>query len=113
MSVRNKQTVLSIGIQHFKEFKIPLNISHKEYINIVGRTGLSAISIKRSFKKWPIFLRALELAAPELRKKPEPPKPAPKAEAKPASAPKPVLKEAAKPASKPVPKPKAAPKKES
>ena len=113
MSVRNKRTVLDIGIQHFKEFNLPLNISHKEYLGIVGRVGLSAISIKRSFKTWPIFLRALELVAPEIRKKPEPPKPAPKAEAKPAPAPKPAPKGAPKPTPKPAPKPKVAPKKES
>lgn len=105
MGIRNRRAVLEIAVEHFKEFNIPLTVSHKEYLAIVGtRMGLSTPSIKRSFKRWPILVKAVasKLA---LEKKPEPPKPEPKkAEAKPAPAAKP----------KTAPKPKAAPvKKES
>jgi hypothetical protein len=94
MGIRNKRAVLDIAAEHFKEFKIPLTASHKEYLAIVGsRMGISAPSVKRSFKRWPILVKAV---AAKLASEPAPaPKPAPKkAEAKPA----------------PVAKPKAAPK---
>lgn len=105
MGIRNRKAVLEIAVDHFKEFKIPLDATHKEYLAIVGnRMGLSAPSIKRSFKRWPILMKAVaaKLAS---EKKPEPPKPTPKkAEARPATVTKP----------KTAPKPKAAPvKKES
>lgn len=105
MGIRNRKAVLEIAVEHFKEFNIPLTVNHKEYLAIVGtRMGLSAPSVKRSFKRWPILMKAVasKLA---VEKKPEPPKPAPKkAEAKPATVTKPKV----------APKPKAAPvKKES
>jgi hypothetical protein len=105
MGIRNKKAVLEIAVEQFKEFKIPMSVTHKEYLGIVGnRIGLSAPSIKRSFKRWPILMKAVS-AKLATEKKPEPPKPEPrKAEAKPAPAAKP----------KTAPKPKAAPvKKES
>lgn len=110
MGIRNKRAVLDIATEHFKEFKIPLSVSHKEYLAIVGtRMGISAPSVKRSFKRWPILVKAVaaKLALePAPAPKPAPtPKPAPKkAEAKPAPAEKP----------KAAPKPKVGPvKKES
>lgn len=103
MGIRNRRAVLEIAVEHFKEFDIPLNVSHKEYLAVVGtRMGLSAPSIKRSFKRWPILVKAVasKLA---VEKKLEPPKPAPKkAEAKSATVTKP--KTAPKPKAEPVKK---------
>lgn len=110
MGIRNRRAVLEIAVQHFTEFKIPLNVDYKEYVAIVGKQmALKTTSVKRSFKRWPILLKAVGKAMP-----PAPPKPAPKPAAKPA----PEVKAPAKPATvtkpKVAPKPKAAPvKKES
>lgn len=99
MGLRAKQTVLEIAAEHFKQFKLPLSIEHKEYVSIVGPTmAINAISVKRSFKKWSILVHALRKHYPELAEQPKP-APAPK----PAAAPK-----AAPAKSAPASKPKAA-----
>lgn len=99
MGLRAKQTVLQQAAQHFKEFKLPLTIEHKEYVAIVGsKMAINAVSVKRSFKKWSVLLHALKKHYPELVEQPKP-APAPK----PAAAPK-----AAPAKSAPAPKPKAA-----
>lgn len=105
MGLRAKRTVLEVAAQHFKEFNLPLTIEHKDYVAAVGtKMAVSAISVKRSFKKWSVLVHALRKHYPELAEKPKP-APAPK----PAAAPK-----AAPAKSAPAPKPKAAPvKKES
>jgi len=97
MGLRAKQTVLGQAAQHFKEFKLPLTIDHKEYVAIVGsKMAINAISVKRSFKKWSVLLHALKKHYPELVEKPAP-------------APKPAVAPKAAPAkSAPAPKPKAA-----
>lgn len=98
MGLRAKRTVLEMASQHFKEFGLPLTIDHKDYVVAVGsKIAISAISVKRSFKKWSVLLHALRKHYPELVEAPKPapaPAPAPKSAAAPKAAPaKPVKKE--------------------
>lgn len=100
MGLRAKKTVLEMASQHFKEFGLPLTIDHKDYVAAVGsKIAISAVSVKRSFKKWSVLLHALRKHYPELveASKPVPapaPAPAPKpAAARKAAPAKPVKKE--------------------
>ena len=98
MGLRAKRTVLEMASQHFKEFGLPLTIDHKDYVVAVGsKIAISAISVKRSFKKWSVLLHALRKHYPELVEAPKlapAPAPAPKPAAAPKAAPaKPVKKE--------------------
>ena len=98
MGLRAKRTVLEMASQHFKEFGLPLTIDHKDYVVAVGsKIAISAISVKRSFKKWSVLPHALRKHYPELVEAPKPapaPAPAPKPAAAPKAAPaKPVKKE--------------------
>ena len=99
MSVRSKKAVRELAAKHFKEFGLPMDITHKSYVSIVGsKEAVSGISVKRSYKYWKYLLAALKRYHPELVEQPKP-APAPK----PAAAPK-----AAPAKSAPAPKPKAA-----
>ena len=83
MAVRQKQKVLDIAYEHFKEHKLPLTVDYKTYMAKVGSAdALHAISVKRSFKAWKYLLHALKLKHPELMEAPKP-KPAPKPKAAP------------------------------
>jgi len=97
MGLRSKRSVRQLAAKHFKEFELPIDITHKSYVSIVGpKEAVSGISVKRSYKQWKYLLAALRKYNPELVEKPAP---APK----PAAAPK-----AAPAKSAPAPKPKAA-----
>ena len=78
MAVRQKQKVLDIAYEHFKDHKLSLDVDYKTYMAKVGSAdALHAISVKRSFKAWKYLLHALKLKHPDLMEAPKP-KPAPK-----------------------------------
>ena len=82
MAVRQKQQVLDMAYEHFKEFELPLDIDYRAYVSIVGaRNAIHPISVKRSFKAWKYVLHALKITHKDLSVKPvivPAPPPAPK-----------------------------------
>lgn len=101
MAVRQKQQVLDMAYQHFKEFELPLDIDYRAYVSIVGaRNAIHPISVKRSFKAWKYVLHALKITHKDLSVKPvivpTPPPPA----AEPAKDPLAALSKAANKAEK-------------
>jgi len=105
MGLRDKTTVLNTAVKHFQEFELPLDISQKAYMQILGSSAIHPISVKRSFKVWKYLVRGVEIRLSQIKPEPKPkpePEPEPKKKLVTPKVPKPAPKKAeVKPAVKP------------